>query len=98
MQFETQFGGARVKNAIPYAMNSGFSQVLDSEMKRFNLENLKAASSNQEEDPDKIERLQDEVSQVTLDNKLARKLSLYLFLLLDLFFLCVCHTDFRLKL
>jgi len=54
-KFSRQFG-TRAQTAIPYAMNTEFSLVICSEMKRFN--------TTEQQDPDRIASLREEVDQV----------------------------------
>jgi len=54
-KFSRQFG-SRAQTAIPYAMNTEFSLVICSEMKRFN--------TPEQQDPDRIASLREEVDQV----------------------------------
>jgi len=54
-KFSRQFG-TRAQTAIPYAMNTEFSLVICSEMKRFN--------TPEQQDPDRIASLREEVDQV----------------------------------
>jgi vesicle-associated membrane protein 7 len=54
-KFQLQFG-ERAQTAIPYAMNTEFSLVICSEMKRYN--------TSDHQNPDKISSLREEVDQV----------------------------------
>jgi len=61
-KFHRQFG-ARAKTAIAFAMNTEFSLVISSEIKRYN-SGAASSSRTANKDPDKISSLQSEVEQV----------------------------------
>merc|ERR1712059_209629 len=61
-KFHRQFG-ARAKTAIAFAMNTEFSLVIASEIKRYNSGSVNSNKTG-DRDPDKISSLQTEVDQV----------------------------------
>jgi vesicle-associated membrane protein 7 len=65
-KFENMFTARHVAVAVPMAMNGAFADVLATEMKRSQqeAENRIARSATAEGNPDKIERLREEVRQV----------------------------------
>ncbi len=64
-RFDASYGASGiVANAIPFAMNSEFSVVMAGEMRKANRASEDEAEDESSDDPNKIERLREEVRQV----------------------------------